>query len=173
MADIDNALFEGLFVRALEVSGPLVDELARHGYDLKQLQPSYPAPVLVACLRAAHRELAPTLDEGEALRQFGRKFVEGFRQTILGRVVTTALPILGPAMFLQRIPGRFRSIRHDATVTVEATGPGSATLVFTDPAQLGDFFAGVVESALRLSGVTSPKVEVHPSATGYSLLASW
>ncbi|MER2564207.1 MAG: DUF2378 family protein [Myxococcaceae bacterium] len=36
-------------------------------------------------MRAAHRELAPTLDEGEALRQFGRKFVEGFRQTILGR----------------------------------------------------------------------------------------
>lgn len=71
------------------------------------------------------------------------------------------------------LPGRIRSIRHDATVTVEATGPGTATLVFTDPVQLGDFFAGVVESALRLSGVASPKVEVQPSATGDSLLASW
>lgn len=48
MSDVDNALFEGLFVRALEVSGPLTDELARLGYDVKRRQPGYPAAVLVA-----------------------------------------------------------------------------------------------------------------------------
>jgi|JI10StandDraft_1071094.scaffolds.fasta_scaffold42712_3 uncharacterized protein (TIGR02265 family) len=173
MADVDNALFEGLFVRALAVSGPLADELAALGYDLKRPQPRYPASVLVACLGAAHRGLAPELEEGEALRQFGTRFVEGFRQTILGRVATTALPILGPARFLQKLPGRFRSIRHDASVTVEATGAHSARLVFNDPVPLGAFFAGVVESALRLSGAASPKVEVTSSATGYSFVATW
>ncbi len=173
MAEVDNALFEGLFVRALEVSGPLTNELARLGYDVKRPQPGYPASVLVACLGAAHRALAPDRDESEALRQFGTRFVEGFRQTILGRVATTALPILGPARFLQKLPGRFRSIRHDATATVESTGARSARLVFTDPVQLGPFFAGVVESALRLSGAASPRVEVIPSATGYVLMATW
>lgn len=164
MADVDNALFEGLFVRALEVSGPLADELVRLGYS---------SSVLVACLQAAHRVLAPGSSEAEALHQFGTRFVEGFRQTILGRVATTALPILGPARFLQRLPGRFRSVRHDASVTVESTGATAAKLVFTDPAPLGPFFAGVVESALRLSGAAAPRVEVTTTPTGYVLSARW
>lgn len=81
MADIDNALLEGLFVRALEVSGPLVDELARRGYDLKQLQPSDPASVLVACARrtvSSRRRSTKArrcASSGESSsRGFGRRF---------------------------------------------------------------------------------------------------
>lgn len=170
---VDNALFEGLFCRALDVSGPLEEELRRLGYDRQRPVARYEGAVLAACVAEARRATYPALDEAEGLRQLGLRFVDGFRQTILGRVATTALPLLGPARFLPRLPGRFRSLRLDASVTVELLGPASARLQFVDPLPLAHFFGGAVEGALKLGGAKTPRVEVTPGTGGYALTATW
>lgn len=171
--EVAQALFEGLFGRALEVDATLSAALLARGYDPKHPQDRYPGSVFAACVEAARAHLHASRPVEEGLRLLGQAFVGGFRDTILGRVLTTALPILGPARFLPRLPGRFGAIRPDATVVVELTGPQTATLVFTDPLPLGPFFAGVVEAALRVAKAEQPKVTVSSTRTGYRLDASW
>lgn len=172
--DVDQALFEGPFKRALEVDATLASALLAHGYDTSRpVHHRYPGHVFAACVEAARAHLHAEVPPDEGLRQLGLTFVGGFRETILGRVVTTALPILGPARFLPKLPGRFRSVRSDATVVVEVTSPHTATLVFTDPLPLGPFFAGVVEAALRLAKGEQPTVALTPTPSGYRLEASW
>lgn len=172
--DVDQALFEGLFGRALEVDATLASALMTHGYDTRRpLHARYAGQVFATCVEAARAHLYADVPPDEGLRQLGLAFVGGFRQTILGKVVTTALPILGPARFLPKLPGRFRSVRSDASVVVDVTSPHTATLVFTDPLPLGPFFAGVVEAALRLAKAQQPTVALTPTPSGYRLDASW
>lgn len=169
--DVDQALFEGLFRRGLTLDEALAASLEVHGYDASRPRPRYPGHVFAACVEAARAARHPSLPVDEGLRQLGAAFVTGFQETILGKIITTALPILGPARFLPRLPVRFRSLRTDATVVVDVTDANSATLVFTDPLPLGPFFAGVVEAALRLANAPSPSVTVNLVPGGYQLLA--
>ncbi|MBL8921403.1 MAG: DUF2378 family protein [Myxococcaceae bacterium] len=171
--DINHALFEGLFRRALTPDAALEGALKACGYDLRRPVDRYSGQVFAACLEATRAHLHPDQPAEEGLRALGRAFVSGFQQTILGKVVTTALPILGPARFLPRLPARFRSIRTDASVAVELTGPASATLMFTDAQPLGPFFAGVIEAALRLAKAERPVVALQPAPDGYRLDVSW
>jgi uncharacterized protein (TIGR02265 family) len=171
--DVDQALFEGLFGRALTVDATLAAALRGHGYDVSRPLDGYPGRVFAACVEAARAHLHPSLPHEEGLRLLGQAFVKGFRETILGKVVTTALPILGPANFLPRLPGRFRSIRSDASVVVEVKSPSSATLVFTDPQPLGGFFAGVIEAALRVAKAEQPVVRLSSTPSGYRLDVTW
>jgi uncharacterized protein (TIGR02265 family) len=170
---VNEALFEGLFCVALDVSGELEAELKRHGYDRRKPKPSYDGAVLLACLTAARKHLHPTKSEDEGLRALGQSFVQGFRKTVLGGVLTAALPFLGPARFLPRLPGRFASLRSDAKVTVEMKGPRAATLSFSDPLPLGSFYAGAIETALGVAKAESPKVVPKVVPGGYLLEASW
>jgi len=171
--DVSEALFEGLFARAVPRSTTLEVELRRLGYDLQHPLAGYPGPVFSACLEAARVELFPTRPPDEGQRALGLAFVNGFRETILGRVVTTALPILGPARFLPRVPGRLGSLRSDATVSVVVSGATSSTLHFADPQPLSSFFAGVIEGALVYSKACAPRVAVTLEPGGYRLDATW
>lgn len=170
--DVSEALFEGLFARAVPRSTTLEVELRRLGYDLQHPLAGYPGPVFSACLEAARVELFPTRPPDEGQRALGLAFVNGFRETILGRVVTTALPILGPARFFPRLPGRLASLRRDASVVVEVK-EHAATLTFTDPLPVAHFFAGVIEGALGLARASAPRVVVVVLPNGYRLEASW
>lgn len=108
----DNGLFEGLFVRALDVSGPLEDELRRLGYDRRKPQPSYPTELFVACIDAARRARHPKLLRDDGLRALGGQFFGGFRQTILGKVFIGAMGVVGPRRLLARIPRQLLSARR-------------------------------------------------------------
>lgn len=170
---VDNALFEGLFCVALDVSGELEAELKRLGYDRRNPEGAYDGAIFVACLDTVRRQRYADKTSAEGFHALGADFVRGFRETILGRVVTTALPILGPERFLPRLPGRFKSIRHDASAEVKLLGSNTAELTFTDALPVGHFFAGVVEAALRLAKAKDAHVDVKNATGGYVLYVSW
>ncbi|MDP3235759.1 MAG: DUF2378 family protein [Myxococcales bacterium] len=171
--EVSHAMFEGLFARAVTVSAELARELKACGYDVKNPDTGASGAVFSACVEAGRRSVHPTKSPDEGQRELGRAFVRGFRETILGRVLTTALPILGPVRFLPRVPGRLASLRRDATVTVTVTGATSASLQFADLQQLSSFFAGVIEGALLYSKARSPRVVVTLEPGGYRLDATW
>lgn len=173
LVGVDEASFEGLFCVALDVSGELEAELKRHGYDRRKPKPSYDGAVLLACLTAARKHLHPTKSEDEGFRALGQSFVHGFRKTVLGGVLMAALPFLGPARFLPRLPGRFASTRSDASVSCEMTGARAATLTFVDPLPLASFYAGAIETALGVAKAEAPKVVPKVVPGGHQLEASW
>lgn len=171
--EVSHAMFEGLFARAVTVSPELAGELKACGYDMANPEAGASGAVFCACVEAARRTVHPTKSPDEGQRELGRAFVRGFRETILGRVLTTALPIVGPVRFLPRVPGRLASLRRDATVSVTVNGPTSATLHFADRQPLSSFFAGVIEGALLYSKARAPRVVVTVAPGGYRLDATW
>lgn len=169
----DNGLFEGLFVRALDVTGPLEGELRRLGYDRRHPEARYPTAVFLACVDATRQALHPTQQRDAGLRLLGTAFFTGFRQTILGRVFIGAIGVVGPKRLLGRIPRQLQSARGGVKCRVVELGPTSYDLVLEDPAPLGPFFAGAVTAVLEAAGAHGVTVTVLPKPGGYDLQARW
>src|SRR4051812_5671199 len=94
---VDQTAFEGLFVRALRLeasNGAFVADLAAVGYDPRAPLAKYPAKVFHDALRVACRHEYPGMPEDKALVELGRRFIDGFFATIVGKLVSTMLPFL-------------------------------------------------------------------------------
>ncbi len=163
----DNGLFEGLFVRALNVSGALAQDLKARGFDRAKIQPKYSSQVFFDCLEVARRHRFPDLPPQEGLKALGHTFFEGFRQTIVGSVATAALSFLGPRMMLPRVPGKLQSLRSDLKVSLEKRGPDDFALIARDPVQVGAFFAGALAEGLKAAGATGALVSSAPRPDGW------
>ena len=168
----ENGLFEGLFVRALNVSGPLEQELKAAGFDRQHPRPKYSSRVFHDCLEIARRHHHPQLSRADGLRALGGAFFGGFRQTILGSVMTTALSLIGPRKLVPKIPGRMMRLRSDLRVQFEQRGPDEFVLSVQDPVEVGDFFAGALEKALQQAGAKSAKLTSTPGPGGWTLTIS-
>lgn len=165
----ENGLFEGLFIRALDVSGPLADELKAAGFDRQRPRPKYTSEVFRDCLEIARRHRFPELSREKGLHELGRAFFGGFRKTILGSVMTTALSVLGPRTLLTKIPGRLKRLRSDIDAELQKKSDQEFVLAVQDPVEVGDFFAGALEEGLRLAGATDLELTSQPRPGGWSL----
>lgn len=165
----ENGLFEGLFVRALDVSGPLAEELKAAGFDRQRPRPKYSSEVFRECLEVARRHRYPELSREDALHAMGRAFFGGFRQTILGSVMTAALSVLGPRTLLTKIPGRLQRLRTDVRAELQKRSDKEFVLSVQDPVEVGDFFAGAMEEGLKLAGATQLKLTSQPRPGGWSV----
>ncbi len=165
----ENGLFEGLFIRALDVSGPLEAELKAAGFDRQRPRPKYTSEVFRDCLEVARRHRFAELSREAGLHALGRAFFGGFRQTILGSVMTTALPLLGPRLLLTKIPGRLKRLRSDLNTELEKKSDREYVLAAQDTMDVGDFFAGALEEGLKVAGAKQLQVTSHPRPGGWSL----
>ncbi|CAM3451372.1 DUF2378 family protein [Corallococcus sp. ZKHCc1 1396] len=165
--------FEGLFQHALRPSGSFAQALRDVGYDLESAEEYFPLEVWRAALAVARRHACPGLAGEEANRVLGTHYVEGFAQTLVGRIFATAAPLLGVERCLARLPTYLRAGREDMKLVLQAVRAREwrATVVDADP--LPDFVAGVVEQVLRRTRVL-PRVDVLERAPqGYSLRIRW
>lgn len=165
----ENGIFEGLFVRALDVAGPLEQELKECGFDRQRPKAKYPSQVFFECLEVARRHRFPELSPEEGQRALGRAFFTGFRKTILGSVMTAALPIFGARTAVTKVPGRLQRLRSDLQVTLEKRGPDQFVLTASDPVKVGDFFAGALQEALKVAGAASPRLTSSSQPGGWIL----
>ncbi|RKH35105.1 DUF2378 family protein [Corallococcus llansteffanensis] len=165
--------FEGLFQHALRPSGGFAQALRDVGYDPETAPEYLPLEVWRAALAVARRHACPGLAGEEANRVLGRHYVEGFAQTLVGRIFASAAPLLGVERCLSRLPTYLRAGREDMKLRLEAVRAREwrATVVDADP--LPDFVAGVVEQVLRRTRVL-PRVDVLECAShAYALRIRW
>lgn len=99
-----QSMFEGLYVRGLKPTGAFKEKLRAKGFDLDRQQASYPLKVWTDCLDVSSAELYPGLVREQAWEQLGRRFIEGYFDTLVGAVIRTALPFLTPKLFVNRAP---------------------------------------------------------------------
>lgn len=171
---IDGSMVEGLFLRALQVSGPLADELRRIGIDLQHLAPHYPRAVFLAGLELAARLDYPSLAHPRALHELGRRTVEGFLSTLLGQVIGAAVVLGGADRVMAKLPRYART--GDASydrIQVTKLGPGAWRADVNDPEALPDYFAGMTEAWLRRAHVTPTLHLEHRGLGQFSMLVSW
>ncbi|MBF5041513.1 DUF2378 family protein [Aggregicoccus sp. 17bor-14] len=167
-------VLESLF-RGLQVQGGFLDDLRQAGYDPFRPEVSYGTQVMRRCLDVAHRHLFPTLSKEEGRRQLGRRFVQGFAETQLGKMVVSGLPLIGPVRYLRRFPEHVKmDAREEARVTAVQLGERSFRMEFRGDAFLTpDFMSGVLEEGLRLTQV-EPTLSAEARGRGdFDLLVSW
>lgn len=160
-----QSLFEGLFVRALQPSGAFKDRLREKGFDLSRRLPRYPVQVWVDCVDVAIAELHPELPRPEAWSAIGDRFVEGYFQTLVGRMIATTLPFLSPKTFVGRSP-RFISTGLDgAELELKWEDDKTALLSIRGSGELaGHLLVGVCRNVYRRMKVEGVRLE--PKALG-------
>ncbi|MBZ4334427.1 DUF2378 family protein [Corallococcus interemptor] len=173
MVRVPRRNFEGLFEHALRPSGPFAQALRDVGYDPDTVEERLPLEVWRASLAVARRHACPGLANEDANRVLGTHYVEGFAQTLVGRIFAAAAPLLGAERCLARLPTYLRAGREDMKLTLEPVRAREwrARVVDADP--LPDFVAGVVEQVLRRTRVL-PRVDVlERTEHTYSLRIRW
>ncbi|NTX06138.1 DUF2378 family protein [Myxococcus sp. CA051A] len=157
---------EALFVRAL---GPYLTREGRQrlkgvGLDLSErLRPAYSLEQWRGFLRVAVQDIFPSLPAKEAWLALGARYLQGFRQTPVGRASLSLVTRLGPMRTLERVPYNVRAGNNFNEVRVEESGEGAATLWMKDVAADNPYFsAGFLAESLRVAG--AGHVEVEPIA---------
>jgi uncharacterized protein (TIGR02265 family) len=167
-------LFEGLFVHGLPRDEAFEAELHEAGFDRDDLLPQYPLRLFRQCLDIACRHFYPGLTVEEGRRRLGQQFAQGFLQTVLGRVVSVSLPLLGPARFLKKFPEHLRFDSSPIVVNTVQVSERQFRLEFRTGVGLSPYFLrGLLEEGLRMTRV-SPNVRVtQNSPISFDLHITW
>lgn len=140
-----HSMFEGLFTRALHVQEPLRARLAACGYDVARPKPKYPVDLWEQCVDVAIAELTPAAPREEAWVVMGRRFIEGYFQTLVGKLIATSLPFLTARSFVNRVP-RFMSTGLEGTeASVSWADERHVTLTIRGPRAISaSFMTGIL-----------------------------
>jgi uncharacterized protein (TIGR02265 family) len=154
---------EALFVRAL--GGRLTPEcrarLLSAGLDVSQkLKPAYPFQSWMIFLRIAAEELYPGMPLSEATLKLGEAYVEGFRETMLGRAVMSLLRVLGPRRTVLRATQNFRAGNNYTETRVTELGPNLFDVWMNEVGDFPEFTAGIIQAGVRASGAKELRVEL-------------
>ncbi|MBZ4397801.1 MULTISPECIES: DUF2378 family protein [unclassified Myxococcus] len=154
---------EALFVRAL---GPYLSKQGRQrlkdvGLDLSEsLRPHYSLEQWHAFLRVAVQDVFPMLPPNEAWLMLGARYLQGFRQTSVGRASLSLVTRLGPMRTLERVPFNVKAGNNFNEVRVEESTEGAATLWMKDVVADNPYFsAGFLSESLRVAGAGNVVVE--------------
>jgi uncharacterized protein (TIGR02265 family) len=171
---IPSSVFEGLFVRGLEPNSQLMRALAAEGYDPKCPEVEYPVQVWKRCVALARDLAYGPLGDADAYRLLGRKLTEGFSNTLVGRVAAVALPMLGPARVMERLPRYLAMMgRSDLEVQMLSVSERARRVTIPDTHNRPEFVAGALEVALERAH-SQPIITVEDrSHLGFRLLVRW
>lgn len=163
------SVFEALFQRALGGDATLAAALREKGVDVARLELRYPTALWCECVELARRHRFPKLHPAKGERALGRLLGEAFFGTLIGRVLSVGLPLLGPQRTLRRLSRSFAAVSTDVAIDVSEHGDGTRVR-FDEANPRPELVSGVLEVALGRSGFEG-RIDVESShATGYVLL---
>jgi uncharacterized protein (TIGR02265 family) len=157
----ESSVFEGLFVRAVQPQGAFAAELRAAGYDLAKPLPRYPTHVWHACLDVARKHVFPALPEEEAEQRLGVMFAEGIFQTLVGKVLTVGMPLLGPAGTLKRLPRLWAGAQPNLQVVSQPEGERHWRVELREAGMRAYFCAGLISALGRHAGAGEIRTKVR------------
>lgn len=150
---------EGMYVRALQPTGAFAEELKALGVDVQRLEPTYPTAVWQASIEVARRHVAGHLPKAAGYQLLGEKFIGGFFDTLVGKMISIGLPLLGPGKTLQRLARTWASAQPHLKVETQQESDTSWRVTLREHGIVADFCAGIFVGGLSRTGV-KPDVQV-------------
>lgn len=175
---VQGGILEGLFTKGPASDPALTRQLVPLGFDVDDIQLTYPPKVLLDCVHLAARHLWPEAPLETGLRRLGALTVQGFQQTVLGSITLAAIRLMGPERLIKQLPKRYFSGQNYGAGKVEQLGPRRWEVHYLDlPAGTDPnmpFVCGAIEAAVGLTGVKNPRVEVVREVPhGFVMEVTW
>lgn len=146
---VKHSMFEGLYDRVLQPSGRFAEQLREAGYDPSTPRTEYPVEIWLNCMFLS----AKTERAERAVWLLGRRFIEGYLETIIGRLISASFPFLSAASFVKKVP-RFVSSGISTPTVVQWKAPNHAHITFEGAKWIsGPLMGGVVEVSFERIGV--------------------
>lgn len=166
-----SSMVEGLR-RAM---GNQVDEAAHRRFEelgipmRGKMQPTYPRDAWMRVSLYAGQLLNPMLSPEAQRVALGRRFVQGYAETIVGKVLLTAMRIIGPRRALLRLERSFRTGNNYSRATFRETPAGLELDVLGTP--YPEWYEGMVRESLAITGAKEIELTVltyePPAVTTY------
>ena len=137
------------------------------------LLPAYPFETWMRLLLVSAEEIWPGESRELAMFHLGEAFIEGYRETFLGRAVLGVIRVIGPKRALHRSSRSFRSGNNYTDAKVTDTSPTSLELWMNEVGPYPSFTQGLIEAALRASGVVPRVLIKDHDGHGCTYLCSW
>lgn len=171
---ISQSAFEGLFRRVLEPQGAFLEELKQVGYDPEHERASYSLQVWDAALKTAARHVHPAVPRDEALRRLGEAFLAGFFETLTGKLVSAALPLMGGDALLKQLPRGWAVAAPGTVVEARQEAPGRWELVVRHPSPQPEFDLGLLTSLMKRVRAQDASIRlVGRRPDGYTVQLRW
>jgi uncharacterized protein (TIGR02265 family) len=163
-------------VRALgeHLDEPAKDTLRELGLDLRRpLEPGYPLETWFKVMRFGAGLIAPGRPEAEQFELLGRRFVDGYEQTLVGRALLASMRVLGPRRMLERMNRNFRSGNNYTETQLVPRGPNDFELSFNQ-VKSPEFYRGMLLAGLGRTGATGLAIQlVRHDDQGTTFRVTW
>jgi uncharacterized protein (TIGR02265 family) len=157
-----HSMFEGMFVRALRVDGDFKAQLRAKGFDLDRAHPRYPITVWLDCVDLAATRLYPGESRAQAWQQLGRRFIDGYFETLVGKLITASFPFLSAKSFVTRVPRFMTSGLEGTELTLTWLDAHTATLRIVGSGDISAaFMSGILSVCFERLGAGAVKLEAR------------
>jgi uncharacterized protein (TIGR02265 family) len=159
-----ESVMEGLLLRAVgkRMTPALKAKLKELGVDLDQrLKAQYSAELFEKVVALLCTTLYPALSRDEALFKLGSEIVDGYADTLFGKVLMQMMKVLGPRRTLERLPQSYRGGNNFTDVKLTAKGPREYEMWMNEVGDSAQFVRGGIIGVLTRAG--GKQVEVKPS----------
>ena len=135
-----------------------------------KLQPAYPREQWIAACVYGGELLFAGLEPAEQRRRLGRRFIDGYAETMAGRALFTIMRVLGARRSLARIEQNLRTGNNYAKARMVETEAGAELHLEDQPHP--EWYQGMVERALEVMGaknVTVTQLRREANASAYRI----
>lgn len=161
----ERVVFEQTVEGLLRALAPRMDDglaqrLREVGLEVRgKLKVAYPVSTWVQALWISAEALAPGVDRDEATYLLGRRFIEAYQMTLMGKAAYTMARVVGPRRTLERMTRNFRTGSSYGTSRLVELSGGRCEL-YCSPVTVPGFYRGLVEAALEVAGAKKVKVQL-------------
>jgi uncharacterized protein (TIGR02265 family) len=149
-----KGMFEALF-RALgtDLSPELQGTFRQLGVDVsKDLHAAYAMKDLKAVVDATVAHLYGTKPTSDQIRQLGRRWANGYFDTLLGSALAAVLRLIGPRRAMLRSPKNYSSINNYSDASVRELGPSHFELFICETAEWPALTEGSLQRSVEVAG---------------------
>jgi uncharacterized protein (TIGR02265 family) len=163
--------FESILT-AVRPSGAALQRIAEAGYTGNP-DDLYPLRTWCEVLEVLRMDRFSALPEALGYRALGHAFLDGFAETVVGRVICLMLPWMGPERMLISFPRYAAHGRPDARIEMKPAGERCWRAHVHMPGSVPEFTAGVLERGLNRTGATGTVTVENVQGEDFDLVARW
>ena len=150
------------------------EQFRKLGVDYDQrLLPAYSLDVWVAAMELGSSLLTPNGSQAERHYALGRRMVDSYGETLIGRALLAVMRVIGPRRSFERMTRNLRTTNNYTDSSFEASAEGQVTL-WCSKVVSPEFYRGMFSRTLEAAGGTDARVKVlSADASGCKFAVSW